>query len=393
MTQYYTYIIIQKSTGKFYYGSKYAKGSTTNELGTKYFSSSKVVNSLIEKEGIENFEFRVRMTFDCPIKCQRIEQRVIRYYIRKHSDKILNRGAPGAYSNEIGPNKGKTTIHNKTLQKQKMVTNDKIDYYMNQGWELGSLIDYRKTTIVHNPIEKINKRIQLTELESYLSNGWIRGYPKETREKHKENRRQYWDSIPKEKRAPNSKFRKDNPSKTGDKKGSFYYNPITQEQTRTADENKIKKLLELGWVKGLNDKSIESHKNKNLENNNYIVNNPMKNPEIREKMRQTILEQYRNGRVSPNKGKLGIDSPNYGKKRNAETKHKMSKSLSEFHTNNPEFAKQRGENLKYNEERNEKISKSREGTVLIENEDGIRKFIKKAELKKYYSEGWIRVKS
>ena len=68
MTQPYTYLITQKSTGIRYYGVKFAKNCNPSDLGITYFSSSKVLNKLILEQGKENFTFEVRKLFNDKIK-------------------------------------------------------------------------------------------------------------------------------------------------------------------------------------------------------------------------------------------------------------------------------------------------------------------------------------
>ena len=60
----YTYIITHIVTNVKYYGVRYAKGCSPNDLGTKYFSSSKAVKKIIKEEGVTAFKFEVRRIFD-----------------------------------------------------------------------------------------------------------------------------------------------------------------------------------------------------------------------------------------------------------------------------------------------------------------------------------------
>jgi len=52
----FTYLIKFKETGQLYYGSKTAKGCHPDDLWTKYFTTSKVVESLISEYNKESFE-------------------------------------------------------------------------------------------------------------------------------------------------------------------------------------------------------------------------------------------------------------------------------------------------------------------------------------------------
>lgn len=59
----FAYTITQTSTGIRYYGIKFAQGCQPSDLGTIYFSSSKLVKKLIKEEGKENFIFEIRKIF------------------------------------------------------------------------------------------------------------------------------------------------------------------------------------------------------------------------------------------------------------------------------------------------------------------------------------------
>lgn len=58
--QAYTYSIRHLPTNKIYYG---VRKSTIVDIGTKYFSSSKLVKQMLQAEPIENFKFKVRKKF------------------------------------------------------------------------------------------------------------------------------------------------------------------------------------------------------------------------------------------------------------------------------------------------------------------------------------------
>lgn len=63
MTVPYTYLITHIPSNKKYYGVRYAKGCHPNDLGVKYFSSSKDLLDLIDQDGTESFLFEIRKTF------------------------------------------------------------------------------------------------------------------------------------------------------------------------------------------------------------------------------------------------------------------------------------------------------------------------------------------
>ena len=56
----YTYTIHHLPTNKIYYG---VRKSTTVDIGTTYFSSSKLIKQMLKLEPINNFEFKVRKKF------------------------------------------------------------------------------------------------------------------------------------------------------------------------------------------------------------------------------------------------------------------------------------------------------------------------------------------
>ena len=56
----YTYTIQHLPTNKIYYG---VRKSTTVDIGTTYFSSSKLVKQMLQAEPVENFKFKVRQKF------------------------------------------------------------------------------------------------------------------------------------------------------------------------------------------------------------------------------------------------------------------------------------------------------------------------------------------
>lgn len=78
MTIPYTYLIIHIPSNKKYYGVRYAKGCHPSDLGVKYFSSSKVILSMIKKDGLNSFKFTIRKTFESKQKACEWETKVLR---------------------------------------------------------------------------------------------------------------------------------------------------------------------------------------------------------------------------------------------------------------------------------------------------------------------------
>lgn len=59
--QAYTYSILHRPSGRYYYG---VRKSSIDDIGVFYFSSSRLVLSMIEHEDRANFKFQVRRRFD-----------------------------------------------------------------------------------------------------------------------------------------------------------------------------------------------------------------------------------------------------------------------------------------------------------------------------------------
>ncbi len=104
----YTYTITHISTGNIYYG---VRKSSIEDIGVDYFSSSKLINRLIQEDGIENFSFKVRRKFDTYEDA------------RKHETKFLQRvkavSNPRFYNQAISsPRVCKKDSHSEEKRKQ-----------------------------------------------------------------------------------------------------------------------------------------------------------------------------------------------------------------------------------------------------------------------------------
>jgi hypothetical protein len=89
----YTYKIIHKSTGQFYFGSRSAnikkKVAPCEDLGKMYFSSSSNLKQMIVDQGVSNFDFTIIYESHDILECYWLEQCLIRDNI-KHPN-CLNR--------------------------------------------------------------------------------------------------------------------------------------------------------------------------------------------------------------------------------------------------------------------------------------------------------------
>lgn len=84
----YTYLIVHKETKMFYYGVKYGKDADPKTFWVKYFTSSKTIKMLIERDGKDAFDVEVRMIFKTVKQAQRCEVQVLRKII--NNDKCIN---------------------------------------------------------------------------------------------------------------------------------------------------------------------------------------------------------------------------------------------------------------------------------------------------------------
>lgn len=74
----YTYLVTHKVTGKRYYGSSYSKNCHPSKLGVSYFTSSKVIKEIIEKEGASAFTWAVRMICNSPNQARNREAKFLK---------------------------------------------------------------------------------------------------------------------------------------------------------------------------------------------------------------------------------------------------------------------------------------------------------------------------
>lgn len=72
--------------------------------------------------------------------------------------------------------KGSVWIHNDELKKSRFVRPEKVQKWLDEGWEYG-LVYYNKKLLItiKNETLQQTKRVPEDELENYLSNGWIKG--------------------------------------------------------------------------------------------------------------------------------------------------------------------------------------------------------------------------
>ena len=98
----FTYLITHIPTGKRYYGVRIKRGCQPSDIGTIYFSSSKIVKKMIAEEGLDKFKFEVRRTFDDAKKALHWEERVLTRLKVWENDAWLNQSNGGKNFTRLG---------------------------------------------------------------------------------------------------------------------------------------------------------------------------------------------------------------------------------------------------------------------------------------------------
>jgi len=86
----FTYVLTFKPTGQRYYGVRYAKNAHPTQLWTTYFTSSKVIKSLLKEHGTDAFEASIRRTFSTRDSAILWESKVLRRLDASHSIQWFN---------------------------------------------------------------------------------------------------------------------------------------------------------------------------------------------------------------------------------------------------------------------------------------------------------------
>jgi hypothetical protein len=87
----YTYLLKNKTTGMFYYGVQYNKHAHPKNFWTTYFTSSNVVKEMIEKYGLEDWEYEIRKIFKTTTAALKWETTVLRRINALFHPKFLNK--------------------------------------------------------------------------------------------------------------------------------------------------------------------------------------------------------------------------------------------------------------------------------------------------------------
>lgn len=98
----YFYRVYFKPTGQYYVGIQYGKGAHPNNLWDKYFTSSKVVKSLIKQFGLSSFTPKVTKVFKTAKEAMNYERKFLVKVKANTNKKFLNLslGFVGSFINE-----------------------------------------------------------------------------------------------------------------------------------------------------------------------------------------------------------------------------------------------------------------------------------------------------
>ena len=97
----YTYLIGWSRHNKFYYGARWAKNSSPNDLWKTYFTSSKHVKNFVEKYGDPDI-IQIRNIFDSSQDAKLWEEQVLRRMNVISDNRFLNKNVNGKFLKE-GP--------------------------------------------------------------------------------------------------------------------------------------------------------------------------------------------------------------------------------------------------------------------------------------------------
>lgn len=202
----YTYLAINKVTGKFYYGAKYSTGCSENDLWSTYFTSSKSVKKDVELFGKENFHVEVRKKFNSVEDCLRWEYKVLRRMKAKERPdcyNLTNGGSVFDTSKRMIMNnpmhekssvekmvKSKQILRDQNLHKStankeetKKLTSErmKTNNPMTRLESLKKMVETRKvkgdgctgTTWMANPFTRKRKRVRKELVDKMIESGWM----------------------------------------------------------------------------------------------------------------------------------------------------------------------------------------------------------------------------
>jgi hypothetical protein len=98
----YTYKLIFKPTGQYYYGVRYANNCNPNDLWDKYFTSSKYIHKLIKEYGLSSFDYKITKTFKNKKDAINYEHQVLKRVKADVNGKFINKTTSKAIPSMCG---------------------------------------------------------------------------------------------------------------------------------------------------------------------------------------------------------------------------------------------------------------------------------------------------
>jgi hypothetical protein len=118
----YTYYLYHIPTGKKYYGVQFNSRANPEDLWTTYFSSSKLVEKLIEQYGKDSFKYEIRKIFETTEEAHEWEQSVLKRIHAAEREDWLNQNNGCGPFYYLGP-KTETTKEKISIQAKKRYSN------------------------------------------------------------------------------------------------------------------------------------------------------------------------------------------------------------------------------------------------------------------------------
>lgn len=217
MIEYYVYLVRNKITQEFYYGSRYKNRDLgrlpKDDLWVHYFTSSKLVKLLIEDHGKESFEYVIIFQSNDYDECYWFEQDMIQknisnplclnrsYIDRIHGVKFSTAGIKSSQATKEKLSVSKSNISDETRKRMSLAK---------KGKSTGPFTEDRRQNISKS---KIGKPLSIRHCESISLSKLGEKNPNFGKERSEETKRKMseWQQADKEARAAESKVRWQDP--------------------------------------------------------------------------------------------------------------------------------------------------------------------------------------
>lgn len=296
----YTYCITHKSSGKRYYGARYAKNCHPSDLWVRYFTSSEVVKRIIDEEGKEAFFIQIRKTFKTAEECVAWEYKVLRRLKVHKNPSWLNISVIGSPTKEmlVKAMQSKYGVDN-CMQLQEIrekIRNTNIERYgVPVPLMLPEIQAKARTTYIQNygveygiQNQKIREKMQTTVKQKYGVDNVFQS--EEIKQKIREtNLSNYGFPYPQQNKEWMDKFVDDLMAKKGKtrvKKPSYSSNDLTPAQKRS--ETNIEKF----GTENVFGSEFGKSKAKSSMLEKYGVEWSMQSPAIKVKAENTCKNNY-----------------------------------------------------------------------------------------------------